>query len=69
MMTSSLLIIFFCLSSDNVCDRYSTNTASFYVDSCNGAYIEEQIQTMIKNETSFIEYDVVDYQCIKLHDR
>ena len=61
-----LLIIYFCLIAD-VCDRYTTNSASFYVKSCEREYIRSEIAHVKKNETSSIDIDVVDHECIKLY--
>jgi len=60
-----LLIVYFCLAGD-VCDRYTTNSSSFYVGSCNEEFLERQVEHIKKNETSSIEIDVVDYECINL---
>jgi len=38
----SLLIIYFCMAND-VCDKYTTSSASFYVGSCNEEFIERQV--------------------------
>jgi hypothetical protein len=62
----ALLIVYFCLMSDitqDACNKYTTSSWSFKVTSCDTHYIREQIDNMIKNETSTIEYEVTDFAC------
>ena len=63
----SLLLIYFCMAAD-VCDKYTTNSASFYVGSCNEEFIERQIEHLKNNQATSLEDDVVDYECFKLVD-
>ena len=52
--------------ANDVCDRYTTNSASFYVGSCNEEFLERQVDLLKNNQTTSLEYDVVDYECFKL---
>ena len=61
----ALLIIYFCMSAD-VCDKYTTNSASFYVGSCNEEFVERQVNHIKHNQATSLEYDVVDYECFEL---
>jgi len=63
----ALLIIYFCMSAD-VCDKYTTNSASFYVGSCNEEFVERQVEHLKNNQATSLEYYVVDYECFKLVD-
>jgi len=55
--------------ANDVCDRDTISSASFYVGSCNEEFIERQVNHIKHNQTTSLEYDVVDYDCFKLFDR
>ena len=63
-----LLIIYFCMAND-VCDRYTTSSASFYVGSCNEEFIERQVELLRdkKKQNTSLDYIVVDHECFKLY--
>ena len=50
----------------DVCNRFTTSSWSFYVSSCDKGYVEGEIRNMVENETSSIEYEVVDYACFEV---
>ena len=63
-----LLIIYFCMAND-ICDKYTTSAASFYVSTCDENFVEGQvnyIRDKTKQNTS-LDYIVVDHECFKLY--
>jgi|TARA_R100001530_G_scaffold16274_1_gene14326 hypothetical protein len=64
-MLEALLTVYFCVAGD-VCNRFTTSSWSFYVSSCDKGYVEGEIRNMVENETSSIEYEVVDYACFEV---
>jgi len=66
----SLLIIYFCMAND-VCDKYTTSSASFYVGSCNEEFIERQVEHLKdkRKQNTSIDYTVVDYECFVLRNK
>ena len=66
----SLLIIYFCMVND-ICDRNTTSSASFYVGSCNEEFIERQVEHLKdkRNQNTSIDYTVVDYECFVLRNK
>ena len=55
--------------ANDVCDRYTTSSASFYVGSCNEEFIERQVELLRdkKKQNTSLDYIVVDHECFKLY--
>ena len=67
-MTSYLMIIYFCLLSDTVCDGNTQNSSSFYVKSCDEDYVSEVLKKVDKKHNSPPKYRLEKYECFTVNN-
>jgi|2_EtaG_2_1085320.scaffolds.fasta_scaffold07093_2 hypothetical protein len=62
----ALLIVYFCLVGD-ICNKYTTSSWSFYVESCDKEYIIDLVENRLETQST-IKTEVVDYVCIRIDE-
>jgi len=65
----ALLIVYYCLLTDPVCDRNTITSSSSYVDSCDKDYIEGVLHKLNEQHNVPPKYKLTRTECLTVDSR
>lgn len=65
----ALLIVYYCLLTDPVCDRYTITSSSSYVESCDKDYIDGVLEELNERHNVPPKYKLERTECLVVGNR
>ena len=65
----ALLIVYYCLLTDPVCDRYTITSSSSYVESCDKDYIDGVLEELNERHNVPPKYKLERSECLVVGNR
>ena len=65
----ALLIVYYCLLTDPVCDRYTITSSSSYVESCDKDYIDGVLEELNERHNVPPKYKLERTECLGVGNR
>lgn len=65
----ALLIVYYCLLTDPVCDRNTITSSSSYVESCDESYVEGMLRKLNEQHNVPPKYKLSRTECLIVDNR